>query len=179
MVQSDQLHKAYRRERMQDGGWYWQQAQVHQLPPDILQSQEQGDSCQESAHARRRSAVQMFRLWLQLCHPQRLYSPQENCAWKRRNQNQILMSDSRLRFLYRKTWWIGSPRACWSPKSGKVYWMVYNRQCNFIHQIHLCETCGRNFLDEENLTKHMASHARNVKAKKGSGSNYDCPHCPR
>lgn len=47
------------------------------------------------------------------------------------------------------------------------------------NQIHLCETCGRNFLDEENLTKHMASHARNVKAKKGSGSNYDCPHCPR
>merc|ERR1719266_3120749 len=47
------------------------------------------------------------------------------------------------------------------------------------NQIHLCDHCGRNFADEAKLTNHMTSHSKNAKLKKGSGSNYDCPHCPR
>jgi len=47
------------------------------------------------------------------------------------------------------------------------------------NQINLCDYCGRNFASEGMLINHMTSHSKNAKLKKGTGSNYDCPHCPR
>ena len=114
----------------------------------------------------------------QLCHPERIFNPHENCSRKWRKSYKIRMPNSQLWFSNWKTRGACGARALGPPQPSKkdlwqrmvLYWFP---------QIHLCDHCGRNFVDETKLTNHMSSHSKNGKIKKVSGSNYDCPHCPR
>ena len=137
----------------------------------------QRDPHEESPHALRGSRLPMRWMRRKLRHPERVFHPQEKCSRKRREMHKIRMPHSQLWFPNWKTRRACGSRAFRSSEPGKR--SLTDRSIIDFLQIHLCDHCGRNFVDEAKLSNHMTSHAKNGKIKKTSGSNYDCPHCPR